>query len=116
MSLTAAERETVITFNDADEAAHIATHQRAVITKLKRNEQARLIASGAFEGTPFAEFEIPKGMITFRTRRRTRETMTHEQKARAREVLAANRIKSLDLPTSADSRTLALPIHVSGPS
>jgi len=38
MSLTAPERETVITFSDEDDTATIHTHQRRIITKLKNNQ------------------------------------------------------------------------------
>ncbi len=40
MSLTAPERETVITFSDGDDTATIHTHQRRIITKLKNNPAA----------------------------------------------------------------------------
>ena len=33
MSLTAAERETVITFSDEDDTAMVHTHQRRIITR-----------------------------------------------------------------------------------
>ena len=40
LSLTAPERETVITFSDADDTATIHTHQRRIITKLLNNPAA----------------------------------------------------------------------------
>jgi hypothetical protein len=43
MSLTAPERETVITFSDADDTATVHTHQRRIITKLKNNPAAELV-------------------------------------------------------------------------
>lgn len=70
MSLTPAERETVITFNDAEECAQVLTHQRPIITKLKKNPAARLIEEGVFETTPWARFEIPKRMVSFRSQER----------------------------------------------
>ncbi len=70
MSLTASERETVITFNDADDDAEVFTHQRPVITKLKKNPEARLIEEGVFESTRWARFAIPRRYVTFRRKRR----------------------------------------------
>jgi hypothetical protein len=40
MSLTAPERETVITFSDEDGTAMVHTHQRKIITKLEKNPLA----------------------------------------------------------------------------
>ena len=40
MSLTAPERETVITFSDEDGIAQVHTHQRRLITKLRNNPAA----------------------------------------------------------------------------
>jgi hypothetical protein len=76
MSLTPAERETVITFNDAEETAEVYTHQRPVITKLKKNPAATLIDEGVFETTPWAHFQIPKQFVSFRgkARKATRTT------------------------------------------
>ena len=70
MSLTAPERETVITFSDEDDTATIRTHQRRVITKVKNNPAAELIEDNSFDGTAGAVFEIPADLITFRKGRR----------------------------------------------
>jgi hypothetical protein len=70
VGLTAQERETVITLNDADGTAEVFTHQRSLITKLKKNEAAILIEEGVFETTRWARFEIPKNLVTFRAKRR----------------------------------------------
>ena len=51
MSLTAPERETVITFSDADDTAQVHTHQRKIITELKNNPAAELIEDISFGGT-----------------------------------------------------------------
>jgi hypothetical protein len=71
VSLTAPERETVITFSDADDTATIHTHQRRIITKLLNNPAARKIEDLTFDGTAGAVFELPAELITFRSRRRT---------------------------------------------
>jgi hypothetical protein len=70
MSLTAPERETVITFSDEDGTATVHTHQRRIITKLRNNPVATQVGSLTFEGTPGAVFEIPADLITFRSGRR----------------------------------------------
>jgi hypothetical protein len=90
MSFTAPERETVITFNDEDEFAHVYTAQRPIITKLKKNPSAKLIEEGTFEGSVWAKFELPKALISFRTQRVTRE-LTEEQRAELRARAASMR-------------------------
>jgi hypothetical protein len=59
VSLTAAERETVILFSDAGDTATVHTHQRTIITKLRRNPAAKEIENISFDGTAGAVFEIP---------------------------------------------------------
>jgi hypothetical protein len=51
MSLTAPERETIITLNDEDETAEIWTAQRPWITKLKKNPSAVLLEEGKHDGS-----------------------------------------------------------------
>ena len=70
MSLTAPERETVVTFSDADGTATVHTHQRRIITKLKNNPAATQVDGLTFDGTAGAVFEIPAELITFRQGRR----------------------------------------------
>jgi hypothetical protein len=82
VSLTAPERETVITFSDADDTATIHTHQRRIITKLLNNPAARKIEDLTFDGTAGAVFELPAELITFRSRRRTL-SLTQAQAAAA---------------------------------
>jgi len=86
MSLTAVERETVVTFNDADEAAHVYTTQRPIITKLKANPAARLIEEGVFDGTAWARFELPKALISFRSKQVVL-ALTEEERAERAERL-----------------------------
>lgn len=83
MSLTPPERETIITLNDEDDVAHIWTAQRPMITKLRRNAAATLLSEGKHDGSVWAEFEVPKALVSIRTKRVKRE-LTPEQ----REVLA----------------------------
>jgi hypothetical protein len=68
LSLTAPERETVITFSDADDTATIHTHQRRIITKLRNNPAATEVGDLTFDGR--AVFEIPADLISFRSGRR----------------------------------------------
>jgi hypothetical protein len=82
MPLTAPERETVITFSDDWDTAHIYTAQRRVITRLKKNPAANLIEEGSFEGSPWARFEIASSLVSFRSTRVRRE-LTEEQRAAA---------------------------------
>lgn len=70
MSLTAPERETVITFSDEDTTATIHTHQRRIITKLRNNPAATEVEDLTFEGSAGAVFEIPAHLISFRSGRR----------------------------------------------
>ena len=70
MSLTAPERETVITFNDEDDTATIHTHQRRIITKLLNNPAAKMVEDLRFDGPAGAVFELPADLISFRSERR----------------------------------------------
>src|SRR5215208_3827712 len=70
MSLTAPERETVITFSDEDNTATVHTHQRRIITKLRNNPAATELEDLTFEGTAGAAFEIPADLVSFRSGRR----------------------------------------------
>ncbi len=70
MSLTAPERETVITFSDEDDTATVHTHQRRIITKLRNNPSATEVEDLTFHGTAGAVFELPADLISFRSGRR----------------------------------------------
>src|SRR3954465_2055216 len=70
LSLTAPERETVITFSDEDDTATVHTHQRRIITKLRNNPAASELEDLTFQGTAGAVFEIPADLISFRSGRR----------------------------------------------
>jgi hypothetical protein len=60
LSLTAPERETVITFSDADDMATVHTHQRRIITKLANNSAAKQIEDLTFDGTPRRGVRYPR--------------------------------------------------------
>ena len=70
MSLTAPERETVITFSDEDDTATVHTHQRRIITKLKNNPAATQVDDISHDGTAGAVFELPTWAISFLSRKR----------------------------------------------
>jgi hypothetical protein len=73
VSLTAHERETVITFSDGDNTAYIYTAMRTVITKLKKNPAAKLVEKGVHNGSVWARFELPANLVSFRSVRVRRE-------------------------------------------
>jgi hypothetical protein len=87
MSLTAPERETVITFSDADGTATVHTHQGRIITKLKNNLAAELI--GDFEGTAGAVIELPADLISFRSKRSTPQLTAAQRAERATNLAKA---------------------------
>jgi hypothetical protein len=70
MSMTAPERETVITFSDADDTATVHTHQRRIITKLRNNRAAKQTKDLAVDGKAGAVFELPADLISFRSKKR----------------------------------------------
>ena len=86
MSLTAPERETVISFSDEGDTATVHTHQRRIITKLKNNPAAELIEDLSFDGTAGAVFELPSWAISFLTRKRKGNPNAAEHLAKAREL------------------------------
>jgi hypothetical protein len=73
MSLSALERETVVTLNDAEDFAEIYTAQRPWITKLKKNTAAELIEEGRHDGSVWAKFRVPKELISVRSKKVKRE-------------------------------------------
>ncbi len=89
-SLTAPERETIISWSDAEDLAYIWTAQRTVITKLKANPAALLITEGTTGTTAWAEFRLPARLVSFRTRT-IRRSMTTEQRRAAGARLAESR-------------------------
>lgn len=58
-SLSAAERETVVTTSDANELVRIWTAQRRFITRLRKNPQFTEVQSGFYGTTEWAAFTIP---------------------------------------------------------
>jgi hypothetical protein len=87
MGLTALERETVVSFNDADEMALVVTHQRRVITRLRKNPAAVLLEEGVFETSRWARFALPKNLISFRSKK---AVFTEAERSRRAAQLAAS--------------------------
>jgi hypothetical protein len=83
MSLTAPERETIIRLNDEDELANVWTAQRPWITKLKKNPAATLLDEGSFEGSVWAEFEVPASLLTVRSKKVTLQLTDGQRRQRA---------------------------------
>jgi hypothetical protein len=90
LSLTAPERETVITFSDEEDTATVHTHQRRIITKLRNNPAARLVEDISFDGTAGTVFELPAYLISFRSKKRQgRELSFAERAERVRQLHSA---------------------------
>lgn len=70
LSLTAPERETVITFSDRGGHRDGPHPPAPIITKLKNNPADELIEEISFDGTADAVFELPADLISFRSKRR----------------------------------------------
>jgi hypothetical protein len=68
MSLSAPERETIITLNDEDGFADVWTAQRPWITKLKKNPAATLVEEGKHDGSLWARFHVAKGLVGVRSK------------------------------------------------
>jgi hypothetical protein len=93
VSLTAAERETIISFSDDSATAHVYTSQRRIITKLTRNPSAKLIESGEHDGSAWARFTMPSDLISFRRPRNLSDSDREARRERGR-ILGASRVKT----------------------
>jgi hypothetical protein len=80
------ERETVVNFNDDEQTACVYSAQRKIITKLKKNPAAVLVEEGVHDGSAWARFEIPKELISFRSKTVKLE-LTEEERQRKAERL-----------------------------
>jgi hypothetical protein len=79
MSLTDYERETIVSMNDGSDTASVWTAQRKLITRLRNNPAAVLVDEGTHDGSAWARFTIPAGLVSFRSTRVKRE-LTDEQR------------------------------------
>ena len=71
MSLTADERETTITWCDADDKVLIYTAQRPMLSALSKNPSAVLVEAGMSGTSAWARYEIPVGLVTIRKGRKS---------------------------------------------
>jgi len=83
MGLTDLERETIVSMSDGDDLAHVYTAQRRMITRLKNNPAAVLVSEGSHDGSPWARFTIPAGLVSFRSARPRREMSDDQRQAAA---------------------------------
>lgn len=68
MGLNAAERETTLTIDDAEQMWLVSSFRRADITRLKKNPDLIIEEEGTFEGTPFLRGKLPMGGIAIRAK------------------------------------------------
>ncbi|WP_029090077.1 hypothetical protein [Brevibacterium album] len=94
MSLSAPERETVVSVSDADERVRIWTAQRRHINKLRKSPKAVEVASGQHDGSEWAAFEVDADQWSPASGIRRTRNLTDEQRAAARERLARAREKT----------------------
>ena len=80
-NFTAAERETIIRWDDEADMVSIWSAQRPVITKLRRNPAFTEVKSGSHGSSPWAEFTIPVDRFTFGAKR----VLSEETKATMRD-------------------------------
>ncbi len=60
-----AERETVITLNDAESIARIYTSRQRTLAKMRQHPNAVLVAEGNSEGMEWAEFTVPAELVSY---------------------------------------------------
>lgn len=94
-SLTAYERETILTMNDGEPIVRIETSQRRILTALRKKPAVfRETESGYFGTTEWARFEVNTDEVSFNLAGagRERRQLTDEQRAelsrRARELFS----------------------------
>jgi len=85
-TLPAYERETTVNFNDADDFAIVTTHQRTVITSLRKNTAATELSTDSYGGV---SFQIPKKLVTFRNPRKQSDASKAAVAERMRAARAA---------------------------
>jgi hypothetical protein len=91
MALSDAERETIVSYSDADDIAYIYTAQRKVITQLKKNRAVKILEEGEFEGSAFLKCELPAKLINFRNP----VQLTEQQKTQRANSMRATRDRQL---------------------
>jgi hypothetical protein len=100
--MIAEERETSITYSDADEQVLIYTCRRPDITALKKKlgQGVTLEREGVYEdGSPFAYFRIPRALFSVSRAVRSTQALSPEQRAARSERMKGirNRAQNGDL-------------------
>ena len=88
MNLTRYERETVITFNEADDFANVYTYNRPLIRKLKKLAQILPTVTVETQTEELGVYQIPKKLVGVRIPRQLSEENRRELADRARANLA----------------------------
>ena len=94
MSLIAAEREVVITFDDEGDYCTIYAASRPAITKCKKAGY-KIIEEKEFEGTAVVTFKCPKNLISFRSQPKKRIISDEKRKEMADRMKRTREAKSL---------------------
>lgn len=92
MSLTADERETVITVNDGEDIVRLWTAQRPVIRRVRSDSRWTVVEIGEHDGSPYISATCPKSSWNpLSGMKKRRAPMTEEQKQQAAARLRAAR-------------------------
>ncbi len=92
--MIAAERETTITSTDDSDTIIIWTAQHRFINRMHKHPGFKLVRSGVYEGSPWAEFSIPADQWNPLTGVKRQSHMSPEQKSAAGARLLANRART----------------------
>jgi hypothetical protein len=68
MGLIAEERETIISWSDADKKVHVHTCMRPIITKILANPNAEILSDMKHDGSRIIDALLPEGSITIRVK------------------------------------------------
>lgn len=91
MTVTAAERETVINLNDADNLVHVWTMQAKHIRAFRKRAFVTETRSGFHDGSEWAEFTVPADKYSPVTGvAANRKPLTPEERERRARLLRAN--------------------------
>lgn len=103
MSLTADERETVVTQSDGSDVVRIWTAQRTVINRFRGKPDVKVIRSGNDSGTDWMELEVPAERWNLAGAVKRRVNMTDEQRQAAADRLRSARTATDPGPADSDS-------------
>lgn len=99
MALSAEERETTVSYTDADDSVIIFSCIRKDITAMKKKPKFELIEEGILKPTtPWAKFRIARADFDISRAARSSRTLTDEQRQQVAERLAEARKKKEEAP------------------